>query len=97
MNETPCPICGKANLLECSYCAYCPECGFQVAADSREDFDRQVEAHRKKVFETSLRYSLADVIAILRNLGHDVECGACMAVAFTGAAPGIEHTCGVKS
>lgn len=29
----------------------------------------------------------------LRNLGHDPTCGACMAIFWTGVAPGIEHTC----
>lgn len=35
-----------------------------------------------------------EILIILRNLGHDVECGACMAIAFTGVGlPDDEHTC----
>lgn len=35
-----------------------------------------------------------EVLTILRNMGHDVECGACMAIAFTGVGlPGDKHTC----
>jgi len=35
-----------------------------------------------------------EVLTILQNTGHDVECGACMAIAFTGVGlPGDKHTC----
>lgn len=35
------------------------------------------------------------VFSILKNMGHDVECGACMSIAFTGIGmPGDKHTCG---
>lgn len=34
------------------------------------------------------------VFSILKNMGHDVECGACMSIAFTGIGmPGDKHTC----
>lgn len=46
-------------------------------------------------------FSHKDVEAILQNLGHDVKCGACMAIAYTGTGlPGDRHTCekyGTKS
>lgn len=39
-------------------------------------------------------FSVEQVLRVLRNLGHDTECGACMAIAFTGfALPSEEHTC----
>lgn len=39
-------------------------------------------------------FTLTEVFAILGNMGHDVECGACMSVAFVGAAlPWEAHTC----
>lgn len=39
-------------------------------------------------------FTQEEVLIVLRNLGHDVECGACMAIAFTGLGlPGDEHTC----
>lgn len=34
-----------------------------------------------------------DVLQILKNMGHDVTCGACMCRAFTGSDGGHEHTC----
>ena len=37
-------------------------------------------------------YTREEVFQILRNLGHDVECGACMSVAFTGVNIHA-HTC----
>lgn len=36
-------------------------------------------------------------LACLKNMGHDVTCGACMSIAFTGSAPGYEHTCCISS
>lgn len=33
-----------------------------------------------------------DALKVLKNMGHDTTCGACMAQAFTGTAQG-EHTC----
>lgn len=36
------------------------------------------------------------VLQILRNVGVDVECGACMCQAFTGSN-GYEHTCGKET
>lgn len=41
------------------------------------------------------RYSQLDVLKILTNMGHDVTCGACMEVAFTGATLS-EHTHSTK-
>lgn len=41
-------------------------------------------------------WSEEDVLQILRNVGVDVECGACMCQAFTGSN-GYEHTCGKKT
>lgn len=39
-------------------------------------------------------FTAQEVLTVLRNMGHDVECGACMAIAFTGVGmPGDEHTC----
>jgi predicted RNA-binding Zn-ribbon protein involved in translation (DUF1610 family) len=35
----------------------------------------------------------AETLAALRNMGHDVTCGACMEVAFTGVTLAA-HTCG---
>lgn len=39
-------------------------------------------------------YTTQRVLSMLRNMGHDTDCGACMAVAFSGVGmPGDEHTC----
>lgn len=43
---------------------------------------------------TTQVFTLAEVLQILKNMGHDVECGACMAIAFTNVGlPHDEHTC----
>jgi hypothetical protein len=41
-------------------------------------------------------WSDEEVCQILRNVGVDTECGACMCQAFTGSN-GYEHTCGKES
>ena len=42
-------------------------------------------------------FSYNQVEKILSNLGMDVRCGACMAIAFTGSAPSLPHTCDTHS
>jgi hypothetical protein len=48
-------------------------------------------AHNQKML-----YALDEVLMILKNMGVDTECGACMCQAFTGSN-GYAHTCGKKS
>jgi hypothetical protein len=43
--------------------------------------------------ERASDFSTDDVLVILRNVGVDTSCGACMCQAFTGSN-GYEHTCG---
>lgn len=38
------------------------------------------------------RFTLEEVIQVLRNMGVDVACGACMEVVFTGVTL-AEHSC----
>jgi hypothetical protein len=37
-------------------------------------------------------FTIPEVLQVLKNLGHDVDCGACMEIAFTGSTTN-EHTC----
>jgi len=49
----------------------------------------------RNVGGTSARYTLYDVLGILRWIGQDVECATCMSIAFCGfSLPGDKHTCG---
>lgn len=43
--------------------------------------------------DREVRFTLDEVLTILRNVGSDVECGSCMEVAFTGGSSGHPHTC----
>ena len=57
-------------------------------------FNRDV-AHVSSIvvtFESSL--TLKEVFQVLKNMGHDTECGSCMEVAFTGGSTGNPHSCG---
>lgn len=49
--------------------------------------------HPWKEVMSNKSYTFTQVLKILNNMGHDTECGACMAVAFTGASSTSEHTC----
>ncbi len=35
-------------------------------------------------------------LKVLKNYGADIECPACMQVAFTGSGDRVEHTCGAN-
>lgn len=99
------PMCARFNKLNETHDV---EGLVQYACDCRgaQGFTRQVEkANRSQ--EAAFRMPAiragspgpwhADVSSILRNLGYDTECGACMAAALTNVAPpGGEHTCGKK-
>lgn len=39
-----------------------------------------------------MSFSMQQVLQILKNMGHDTECGACMEMAFTGVTTNA-HTC----
>ena len=41
---------------------------------------------------STISFTLSNVLQILKNLGHDTDCGACMGIAFTGMCF-EEHTC----
>lgn len=50
----------------------------------------------EKIGEYVQRFTLEQVEEILTNMGHDVTCGTCMEIAFTGGGSGHEHTCNKK-
>lgn len=43
--------------------------------------------------DSTITFTLDEVLTILRNVGSDVECGTCMEIAFTGGSSGHPHTC----
>lgn len=47
----------------------------------------------KKIGEFTQQFTLEQVEEILKNMGHDITCGSCMEVAFTGGGSGYDHTC----
>lgn len=52
------------------------------------------EVLRKQTDNKGSTYSLAEVLQVLKNSGIDVECGACMKVAFTGVTTAAAaHEC----
>jgi len=59
-----------------------------------EDWREIVEAYRA-MGSPPILFTVDEVMMMFRNLGIDVECGTCMAIAFTGYGTG-EHTCQKK-
>ena len=61
---------------------FCSTCARELLAEY--DFESATPKPQKDKHEVTLQ--------ALQNLGHDVTCGACMSVAFTGATE-HPHTC----
>jgi hypothetical protein len=78
-----CFVCGyeSAKTSAAGNKIYCSQCGEWTDV-------------RQSVPPASIKasYSLEDVLQILRNVGADTKCGACMEIAFTGMTA-AKHEC----
>lgn len=57
--------------------------------------EKEAAEKRPSLGFSRFAYTTDDVLKILANMGHDVTCGACMEIAFTGSTQAA-HSCEVK-
>ena len=69
-----CFDCGKEHLKSKGGMGYCGNCGKWTS--------KRIDSDMSALKTT---YSLEQVLQILRNVGTDSKCGACMEIAFTGS------------
>lgn len=97
-----CEFCGRADLrlqdiynnYKCKHCGTVSGTGIYGWKMLRGIFAPPLDS---LLDSAVVRQGNVDVVAFalkaLENVGVDTQCGACMAVAFTGAAPGVLHVC----
>ena len=70
------------------------EMSARIAGEQMEKYSAGLP--RIEYFSKKPSFTYDEVVQILKNVGRDVTCGACAAIAFTGVGmPGDAHTCGL--